>query len=227
MFLLEEIFLSVIIVLGILIIVKLLSRSRDATTLSLAIYFAGSTFIWLGILVYYIWVDIGTYPFELIGPHAQIDFTAATIGSIGGVAFTFLSLFPKRKKLLSIPLILGISHVFGIWLIPYDVLENAVKWCHFHPELIYLGFGTFIPLMLIPGILFLINSISIYRSKSLRHSLAMKKNICLAFGFLLLGIVNTFEGYGRLTHTLPFWHSMVLLSFLFLYLGFTLKLTKK
>ncbi|HIH97258.1 MAG TPA: hypothetical protein HA346_02010 [Thermoplasmata archaeon] len=55
----------------------------------------------------------------------------------------------------------------------------------------------------------------------------MKRSVCLASGFLLLGIVNAFEGYDILTHALPFWHSMVLLSFVLLYSGFILEISKK
>ena len=227
MFLLEEILLGAIVVIGFLITAKLLKRSRDTTTLSLAIYFVSSTFNWLGILVYYALVDMGTYPYELIGPHAQLDFTAATIAGMAGVTFAFLSIFPDRKKLLYIPMALGISHALGIWSIPYDVLENGVKWCHFHLELVCLGFVTFIPLVLIPGILFLVYSVRMYKLEITRKSVEMKRSVCLASGFLLLGIVNTFEGYGILTHALPFWHSLVLLSFVLLYSGFILEISKK
>jgi hypothetical protein len=227
MFLLEEIFLGAAALIGFLVAAKLLKRSRGTTTLSLAIYFASSTFNWLGILVYYVLVDMGSYPYEFIGHHAQLDLTAITIAGIAGTIFAVLSIFPNRKKLLSLPMVLGIFHAIGIWLIPYEILENDVKWCHFHPRLIYLGFVTLIPLLLIPGILFLVYSVQMYKVEIIRKSVEMKRSICLASGFLLMGIALVFEAYGILTQILVFWHSMVLLSFVLLYSGFILGISKE
>jgi hypothetical protein len=212
------IFYAIPIIVAIWIIGLLFKRYSETKLrdiLALIVFFGGITVDNIGIFVYYILVLLNRYPYQFIGPHAQMDITGLTIGWIAASIFTMRILWLDKKSWRLVPPILGATYILGTWTIPYDVLQNAEKWCHFHDELIYLGFGTLLPLMILPVVCF------VFYALGALDKLEKVKGKMLALGFAILSVTLFFEVHGRLTFLLPLFHFFIAIAFLILYIGFT------
>jgi hypothetical protein len=211
------IFYAIPIIVAIWIIGLLFKRYKETKLkdiLALIVFFAGIIVDNVGIFLYYILVLLNKYPYQFIGPHAQIDITGLTIGWIAAAIFAMRILWLDKKSLRVLPPILGATYILGTWTFPYDVLENAEKWCHFHDELIYLSFGTLLPLMILPVVCFAFYAIGAL------DRLEKIKGEMLALGFAILTVTLIFELHGILTFLLPLFHFLIAISFVILYIGF-------
>ncbi|HIH97098.1 MAG TPA: hypothetical protein HA348_06445 [Thermoplasmata archaeon] len=206
------------IIVAIWVIVALCKRYKETKLkdiLALIVFFVGITIDNIGIFVYYALVLLNRYPYEFIGSQARLDMTGVAIAWIAASLFAMRILWYEKKSWRVIPPILGATYAIGAWIVPYEVLENADKWCRFHDELVYLSFGTLLPLMILPVICFAFYSIGAL------NRVEKVKGEMLSLGFAMLAFTLIFELHGMHAFLLPLFHFFITVSFVILYIGFT------